>query len=155
MISEKRRPYCAGKDRRPRLRNFIDQGPFLAHLYTAMEESNHSRARFLTWLPKTPIEQAEDTWSGPNHTAATFGDTPKRKTWAVADIAWPINAILNPSRDTLRTFIHAPAVVPIDPRRSVTRKPFFNEIKRIAFGNYLANITHLSMIHAPGKMRGM
>lgn len=88
--------------------------------------NNHSRASkvILTWLPKTPTEQAEDTWSGPNHTAATFGETPKRKTWAVADISWPINATLKPSRDTLKTFIQAPAVVPIDPRSNVTRRPF-------------------------------
>lgn len=35
----------------------------------------------LTWLPKTPILHAEDTWSGPNHTAATFAGNDKMKTW--------------------------------------------------------------------------
>ena len=103
---------------------FIDQGPFLAHFDDGSWLTITHASIILTWLPNTPMEQAEDTWSGPNHTAATFGETPKRKTWAVADNSWPINATLKPSRDTLKTLIHAPAVVPIDPRSKVTRRPF-------------------------------
>lgn len=36
----------------------------------------------LTWLPNTPILQADDTWSGPNHTAATRAGSDRINTWS-------------------------------------------------------------------------
>lgn len=40
----------------------------------------------LTWLPNTPMLQADDTWSGPNHTAATRAGSDKMKTYS--DCGW-------------------------------------------------------------------
>lgn len=40
----------------------------------------------LTWLPNTPMLQADDTWSGPNHTAATRAGSDKMKTYI--DCGW-------------------------------------------------------------------
>ena len=45
-----------------------------------------------TWLPKTPIEHAEETWSGPNQTAARIEGTPRIKTCEMAATVWPIRA---------------------------------------------------------------
>lgn len=36
----------------------------------------------LTWLPNTPMLQADDTWSGPNQTAATRAGSDKIQTYS-------------------------------------------------------------------------
>ena len=51
---------------------------------------NSKRVR--TWLPKTPIAQAEETCSGPNQTAATLGGTPRMNTCDTANTDCPMRA---------------------------------------------------------------
>lgn len=46
----------------------------------------------LTWFPKTPMEQADDTWFGPNQTAANLAGRERMNTWLTATIDWPIKA---------------------------------------------------------------
>lgn len=46
----------------------------------------------LTWLPKTPIEQADETWFGPNQTAANLAGSDRMNTCETATIDWPMNA---------------------------------------------------------------
>ena len=47
----------------------------------------------LTWFPKTPMAQAEETWLGPNQTAASFGGMPRMKICDAAVTVWPMNVM--------------------------------------------------------------
>ena len=44
-----------------------------------------------TWLPKTPIAQAEETWFEGNHVAASWGGMPRMKICEIATIVCPAN----------------------------------------------------------------
>lgn len=101
-------------------------------------------------MPKTPTLHADDTWSGPNHTAATLAGRDRIKTYNRGDM-WlllfkefvgftcekattdcPINPIKNASGEIENTLIHEPMHVPKTPTRAVTRKPYKFFGKQIA-----------------------
>lgn len=81
-----------------------------------------------TWLPKTPMLQAEETWSAPNQTAASLGGTFSMKTCATATTVCPAKPSQNMSGGTENTFNHAPAQVPNDPIIVVVLKPWGKRI---------------------------
>lgn len=48
--------------------------------------------KILTWFPKTPMLHADETWLGPNQTAASFAGRERIKTWLAATIDCPMKA---------------------------------------------------------------
>ena len=81
----------------------------------------------LTWLPKTPMEQADDTWPGGNHTAANLAGTLKINTCEQATMVWPKNDTQNLSGCTESTLIQAPPQVPKAAAIVATRSPCKNQ----------------------------
>lgn len=46
----------------------------------------------LTWFPKTPMLQADETWLLPNQTAANLAGSDNMNTCETATIDWPMKA---------------------------------------------------------------
>lgn len=68
--------------------------------------------------------QAEETWDGPNHMAASRAGTDKTKTCDKATMDCPRNASQNLSGWTAPTFIQAPAQVPTMPIKTAFLRPW-------------------------------
>ena len=78
---------------------------------------------FHTWLPKTPIAHAEETWSEGNQVAANWGGIPKIKIWEMATILCPVNISGKRCRLVAKTLIHDPRQVPREPKSTDNLRP--------------------------------
>jgi hypothetical protein len=107
-------------------------------------------ARNLTWLPKTPIEQAEETSCWPNQTAARRAGTLRMNTCDTATTVCPTKATANPSGEADATLIHEPPAVPSAPNMADMRSPC-NGRRREYIGSVYFSIAllHLHLWPAP------
>lgn len=70
------------------------------------------------------MEQAVDTWSEPNQTAAKRGGILTRNTWDNATKVCPVKVTQNLSGATDTALIHEPKAVPRVPKNIVHLKPY-------------------------------
>lgn len=90
---------------------------------TRMEGSTKPTAT-PSWFPNTPMLQADDTWLGPNQTAATRAGSDRMNTWDAATIDWPMKPSQKRSGCTEKVFTHAPMQVPHAPQMATLRRPW-------------------------------
>jgi hypothetical protein len=70
------------------------------------------------------MEQAVDTWSEPNQTAAKRGGILRRNTWDIATKVCPVKVTQNLSGATDTALIHEPKAVPRVPKNIAHLKPY-------------------------------
>ena len=77
----------------------------------------------LTWLPNTPMAQADETWLDGNHVAASWAGSPKMKIWETATMVCPVNMRGYISLPVAATLTQLPRQVPRVPNSTDSRRP--------------------------------